>query len=295
MDQYNPGQNNSNTGSGFGMLNVIFVILGLFAIYYLYRFLYTSKNTTATTLIQSQQSASMPPASLPTAPIPFEGGEYSVNTWIYVSSFNKNMNTRKHILEIKGQYFSTLLIALGAFKNTLTVRTHSIDVIQGFQSGGSRGSGSRGSGSRGSTVTTTHPPNAGTTGSLAAADVDALLAPMAMDDALLAPPICDLPEIDLQRWTMVTVVLSGRTIDVYLDGKLARSCTSSSYYKVDPTGVTMNVVDRGGFDGYIGNTMAGAYSMNPDEIYRAYLSGPQGSSMDIFAWIASIFNGAKTA
>jgi hypothetical protein len=118
---------------------------------------------------------------------------------------------------------------------------------------------------------------------------------MAMDDDLLPPPICDLPEIDLQRWTMITVVLSGRTIDVYLDGKLARSCTSSSYYKVDPTGVVMNLVDRGGFDGYIGNTMAGAYSMNPDEIYRAYLSGPQGSSMDIFSWISSIFTGAKTA
>jgi len=292
MDQYN-GQANSNTGSGFGMLNVVFVILGLAAIYYLYRFLYTSKNTTATVLIPSQQSASMPPATPPTAPTPFEGGEYSVNTWIYVSSFNKNRNTRKHVLEIKGQYFSTLLIALGAFKNTLTVRTHSIDVVQGFQSGsGSKGSGSKGSGS---SVTTTAPPNAGTVGSLAADDVDALFEPLAMDDELLdAPPICDLPEIDLQRWTMITVVISGRTIDVYLDGKLSRSCTSSSYYKVDPTGVKMNIVDRGGFDGYIGNTMAGAYSMNPDEIYRAYLSGPQGSSMDILAWITSIFKGAKT-
>ena len=293
MDQYN-GQSNSNTGSGFGMLNVVFVILGLAAIYYLYTFLYTSKNTTATTLIQSQQSASMPPATPPTAPTPYEGGEYSVNTWIYISSFNKNRNTRKHILELKGEYFSSLLIALGAFKNTLTVRTHSIDVVQGFQSGSGSSSGSR-SGSS-SATTTTAPPNAGTAGSLATEDVDALFAPMAMDDDLLdTPPICDLPEIDLQRWTMITVVLSGRTIDVYLDGKLSRSCTSSSYYKVDPTGVTMNLVDRGGFDGYIGNTMAGAYSMNPDEIYRTYLSGPQGSSMNILAWIASLFKGSGTA
>jgi len=236
-----------------------------------------------------------------TAPAPFEGGEYSVNTWVYVSSYNKNMNTRKHVLEIKGQYFSTLLIALGAFKNTLTVRTHSDAILEGFQGSGS-GSGSK-SGSSGSGITNTNTPNSGGgggggggggAGSLAAADVDALFAPMAMDDAILTtPPICDLPEIDLQRWTMITVVLSGRTIDVYLDGKLSRSCTSSSYYKVDPTGVSMNIVDRGGFDGYIGNTMVGAYSMNPDEIYRAYLSGPNGASMDILRWIESLFRGAK--
>jgi len=194
------------------------------------------------------------------------------------------MNTRKHVFEIKGQYFSTLLIALGAFKNTLTVRTQSDVVLEGFQ--GTRGSGSD--------ITNTNTPNSGGTGSLATDEVDALFKPMAMDDEILTtPPICDLPEIDLQRWTMITVVLSGRTIDVYLDGKLSRSCTSSSYYKVDPTGVSMNIVDRGGFDGYIGNTMVGAYSMNPDEIYRAYLSGPNGTSMDILRWIESIFRGVK--
>lgn len=92
---------------------------------------------------------------------------------------------------------------------------------------------------------------------------------------------------------MITVVLSGRTIDVYLDGKLSRSCTTSSYYKVDPTGVSMNILDRGGFDGYIGNTMVGSYSMNPDEIYRAYLSGSNGASMDALRWIETLFRGAK--
>jgi hypothetical protein len=45
-----------------------------------------------------------------------------------------------------------------------------------------------------------------------------------MDDDLLdVQPGCDI-EIDLQRWTQVTVVINGRTCDVYMDGKLARSC-----------------------------------------------------------------------
>jgi hypothetical protein len=120
--------------------------------------------------------------------------------------------------------------------------------------------------------------------------------PMASDDSLLngTPLQCDIPEIDLQRWTMVTVVLSGKTIDVYIDGKLSRSCVTPSYFKVDPTeDVTLNLLDRGGFDGYIGNTTVGSYSMNPDEIYRTYLSGPNGVSLDVMSWVASLFKGAK--
>lgn len=274
--------NEPPTSYGFAILNIIFVVIGILCIYYLYRFLYSSAGTQSKsmTLIPGQKAANIHPNPITGAPSPFEGGDYSVNTWVYISSYNTNTNTRKHLFEIKGQYFSTLLIALGAFKNTLTVRTQSDTVLEGFNTSGS-GSG-----------TTT--PNSSRTGNLSASSVDALFKPMSMDDALLTtPPVCDLPEIDLQRWTMITVVLSGRTIDVYLDGKLSRSCTTSSYYKVDPTGVSMNILDRGGFDGYIGNTMVGSYSMNPDEIYRAYLSGPNGASMDALRWIETLFRGAK--
>ena len=241
-----------------------------------------------TVIVSGQNPANMPPENIPMAPVPFEGGEYSVNTWVYVSSYNTNRNTRKHVLEIKGEYFSTLLIALGAFKNTLTVRTHSDEIVEAFQSSGGSGSDTSDS----SDSSDTNPPNVGSSGSLSSSDIESLFAPMAMDDSTLTGAVtCDLPEIDLQRWTMITVVLSGRTIDVYIDGKLSRSCVSTSYYKVDPTGVKMNILDRGGFDGYIGTTTAANHSMNPDEIYRTYLAGPEGNSTSIFSWIKSFFTG----
>ena len=111
------------------------------------------------------------------------------------------------------------------------------------------------------------------------------------DDLLTDTPICDLPEIDLQRWVMITVVLSGKTIDVYLDGKLARSCVSHSYYKVDAAGVNPVLCDKGGFDGYIAGTTVANYEMNPDEIYRAYMAGPEKTSLTVLESIASIFKG----
>ena len=294
-DVYSNGTGRSyesgNNSLGFGLVVLLFVVLSMLAIYYLYRYLYTSANTSATVLIGSEQAAISPPSTPPKGPLPSEGGDFSVNTWVYINSYNKNRNTRKHIFEIQGQYFSTLLIALGSFKNTLTVRTQTNDVVQGVTNGA--GGGSRNTDS--STPESTSTPNTEKVGSLLKEDVKKLFAPLAMDDDLLTTPLtCDIQQVDLQRWTMITVVLSGRTIDVYMDGKLTRSCITSSYYKVDPTGPVFNITDRGGFDGYIGNTSVGAYSMSPDEIYRMYMSGPSGPSSDIWTWIASIFKGAKT-
>jgi len=387
----------------FSFINIAFVIVGVLLIYYLYRFLQTPAYSETTTIIQSQQPANVPWTSIPKFPQPYEGGDYSINTWLYVNSLNTN-NKRKHVFQIQGSHFSTLLMGIGPYKNSLFVRTHYAD-IEGFQvslsdytssivnrvksvlnggleegfqqsggtsaggtsaggtsaggtsaggtsaggtsaggtsaggtsaggtsaggtsaggtsgggtsaggtsgggtsaggtsaggtSGGgtSRGTGS-GTGSGSIIVKTTNTPNSYEKyGNLSTATVDAMFQPMASDDSLLkgTPALCDLPEIDLQRWTMVTVVISGKIIDVYVDGKLTRSCAAPSYFKVDPTkDVTIKICDRGGFDGYIGNTSVANYSMNPDEIYRTYLSGPSGVSLDLFSWFASLLKGAQ--
>lgn len=297
--------NNSSSSDSVGLVTIlirlIVVVVSLVALYYLYRTLYTDKSVKATTLLQGKRQADISPDVVPAMPAPFEGGEYTFSTWVYINSFNKNMNTRKHIFEIKGDNFSTLLVALGAFKNTLVVRTHNKDIVVGENFQGMAASSKarqtteafQGAGG----ATSTQPPNAAdasTAGTLSKEDVGRMFTPMAMDDSLLTTPqTCDLPEIDMQRWVLITVVLSGRTIDVYLDGKLARSCVTSSYYKVDPTGVKPVICGRGGFDGYVSNMAVANYGMSPDEIYRTYLSGPEGGFSNVLDSVTSMFTGSS--
>jgi hypothetical protein len=278
-----------SSGGGIGFVSVILILLAAVAMYYVYTSILGTASTVSTRLVSSQKAADQIAAadSLPTIPAPYEGGEYSVNLWIYVSSFNKNRNARKHIFELKGTYFSTLLIALGAFKNTLVVRTHS---------GEPGTAGTDATGARGSTAPANASEAGRTDATLSIADVNRMFTPLAMEDSLMeTPPVCDLPEVDLQRWVMVTVVLSGRTIDVYIDGKLTRSCVTNSYYKVDPTGVQPVLSDRGGFDGYVSGVAVSNYGYTPDEIYRMYLQGPEGSSTwNIFKWVGSLFSGSTS-
>jgi len=210
--------------------------------------------------------------SLPSLPSIYEGGEYAISMWVYINSYNVNRNRRKHIFEISGTSFSTLLIGLGAFKNTLIVRTHSKDFD-------AAAAASTAPASTASTATTIQTPGSEEAtrvdGSLTPADLTNLFQPLALDDTILdMNPMCDLPEIDMQRWTFITVSISGRTIDVYLDGKLARSCVSKSYYKVDPAGVKAKMLDHGGFDGHISKVYAYNSGISPSDIYTMYQAGP---------------------
>jgi hypothetical protein len=278
--------NNAGKG-GFGFMTLILVVAGLVAIYFLYSALYSAPSSNVVTLVPNQHAASEAVKDLPKIPTPFEGGDYTFSTWVYINSFNRNMNTPKHIFELKGDFFSTLLVGLGGARNTVIVRAHTKD-LDTAAAGSTAPPPSEGGGS----------PMAGPSSDSAELShkiVEDMFKPMAGATAAAdgAQPQCDLAEIDLQRWVHLAVVMSGRTMDVYLDGKLARSCVSKSYFKVDPMGVKPVVCDRGGFDGYIANLGVANYAMNPGEIYRAYISGPQGASNDVFKWIGSLFTGAS--
>ena len=294
----NPYANGTNSGgSGITtiLLYVVIVAVGLVAIYFLYGLLNTATYVEKVMVISGKKSMPDQIPILPQIPTPHEGGDYTFSTWIYVNSLSKNMNKRKHVFEIEGKQFSTLLVGLGAYKNSLIVRTHSADpVVAGFQNMAVTKNVMKSMesfvDSGNTTSTTTERPNS----TLTRTATDLMFtsaAPAETDDILSTPAICDMPELDMQKWILLTVVLSGRTIDVYLDGKLARSCLTGSYFKVDPTGVKATVGNHGGFDGYISNMFVTNNAMTPDEIYRTYLSGPEASPVGVFSWITSFFSG----
>jgi hypothetical protein len=286
------------------LITIIIVVISLSLLYFIYKFLYGSSTTQATQIIKSQVLANVAQTNLPAISPLYEGGDYAVSLWVYINSYNINRNTRKHILEIGGNNFSTLLIALGAFKNTLMVRTHSRDsdsvVVQS-------GSATAATGPTGSNAPAQPPVLQGfqnaTPGSndatrqdssLTVADLNSLFSPLAMDDSLLNPTqICDIPSIDMQRWVNITVALNGNMIDVYMDGKLARSCVTPSYYKVDPIGVKMKVAERGGFDGYLNTVSTFNIPLSPADIYRIYEAGPSGTSSGVGNMVSSLFTGRK--
>ena len=105
--------------------------------------------------------------------------------------------------------------------------------------------------------------------------------------------MCDLPEVDLQRWVNLTVSVNGKTVDVYLDGKLARSCVLPDFYKVDAGGYSASLLEYGGFGGQISTTSVYDAALNPEQVYKKYMAGPEPIT-GIVQWLTSFLTPGVT-
>ena len=85
--------------------------------------------------------------------------------------------------------------------------------------------------------------------------------------------ICDLVELPIQRWVHVGVVLWNRTTDIYLNGKLVRSCILKGVPKV-PWKDKLYVSGNDGFDGAMAQLRYFSRALNASEIYKLYSKGP---------------------
>ena len=61
--------------------------------------------------------------------------------------------------------------------------------------------------------------------------------------------VCEVQNIPLQTWLAVSVTVTTRSLDVYLNGKLVKSCQLSGVPKPVSGSVTLN--DKGGFSGWM--------------------------------------------
>ena len=90
---------------------------------------------------------------------------------------------------------------------------------------------------------------------------------------------CNVDNIPIQKWVNVIVSLYGRTMDVYIDGKLVRTCVLPGVAKVSNT-APLYITPNGGFSGYTSNVNYYANSLNPQEAYNIYRAGYGGSSFN---------------
>ena len=89
---------------------------------------------------------------------------------------------------------------------------------------------------------------------------------------------CNVQNIPLQKWVHCLVSVYGKSLDVYIDGKLVRTCVLPGIAKVD-TSKDMFITPLGGFSGFTANTQFWANATNPQEAYNIYKKGFGGSAL----------------
>lgn len=155
----------------------------------------------------------IPAASAP--PSAGSNGAYGIQYWMYIKDWNYNFGKEKNVLSRSDPTNVSIMspnVTLHPTDNSLKV---SVSVFPDSSGGTSK----------------TEPAPAGHSG--------------ASDDVF----VCEVPNVPLQTWVAVSITVFGRNLDVYLNGKLVKSCVLSGVPK--PAIGDIHVNKEGGFSGYV--------------------------------------------
>jgi hypothetical protein len=277
MEQYSQfvQQNSSIIGT------VAFLVLIIVILYVVYTYLYPAEDPTYTQFLIGEADARKPiPYDKRQVPAIYTGGDFTLSFWIYIDDWNYKANTYKHLFSISPEIYnqssySPVVGLLTPLKNNLMVTGATV---------GGRSTPSPGSSSS--------PGSAGPDITVESNLQNLLQQKISMnmfEDTVKGSP-CDVKEVPLQRWVCITIVSTGRVMDVYMDGKLSRSCMLDNVLQVPRGKLVIRLGDNGGFGGRYSSVQMWGTQLTPDVIYGIYQMGPTQTKHSIFTDIAKYLN-----
>ena len=88
---------------------------------------------------------------------------------------------------------------------------------------------------------------------------------------------CAVANVPIQKWVNLLVSTYGRSMDIYIDGKLVKTCVLPGVAKIDAS-APVYVTPNGGFSGWTAKFQYWNYSCDPQTAWNIYEAG-YGASM----------------
>tara|TARA_B100001769_G_C22112412_1_gene602244 strand:+ start:5158 stop:5961 length:804 start_codon:yes stop_codon:yes gene_type:complete len=89
---------------------------------------------------------------------------------------------------------------------------------------------------------------------------------------------CTIKNVPLQKWVNLTISVYGKTLDLYLNGKLYRTCVLPGTPYMNTTNIdNVEITPGGGFNGWTTNFLYTPKPTNPQQAYNIYKKGYGGS------------------
>lgn len=186
-------------------------------------------------LMDATTTSSVPSTS---APLSSENqGNYGAQWWMFIKDWNYGYGKEKSVVfrpDSSNSSVSNPNVTLHPTENTLRIAVSIFPAEEG-------GSGK------------SEPAPAGHSGST--------------DDVY----VCEVPNIPLQSWFSVSMTVFGRNLDVYIDGKLVKSCFLPGVPK--PAVGDIQITKDGGFSGYMCNFYHYPRMLTPTDALNFYTAG----------------------
>jgi hypothetical protein len=271
------------------IMSVVLFIVVVVGLYYLYKFIYSSENSKTSvdiltgTILATKQLTDKDAVAVTNLEGILDGGQYSTSFWVYISDTKTAATTANgklvHLMEITKDPFAAagskgntlLFVGLNPKNGALIVRQNDSETNSSNITDSASISGTK---YRLSDLI----DNYGT--STTYRDNDK----------------CDiLKGVEYQRWILITTVSNGRTLDVYIDGKLARSCVYKSNFALGANDGKAKAVFGKNFTpnlavkGFFSSGKFYNYSLTPDAVWALYQAGP-GSGYNISSFFSNLFS-----
>jgi hypothetical protein len=266
---------NSSLLSTFAFLIVIIVLL-----YVVYTYLYPADDPTYTQFLRGEADARKP-ISLDRTSVPsmYTGGDFTLSFWIYVDDWNYKANTYKWLFAISPDNYSRN--SYSPIVGLLTPLRNDLLVV------GATTSASTATPEPGAPPTS-HAPDVTRESTLQ--DLLDQKISMNMFEDTVTGAGCNVKEVPIQRWVCVTIVSSARVIDIYMDGRLSRSCVLPNALQVPRGKLVLRLGEHGGFGGRYSSVQMWGQQLTPDVIYGIYQMGPTQTQHNIFTDVAKWLN-----
>jgi len=92
---------------------------------------------------------------------------------------------------------------------------------------------------------------------------------------------CSVANVPMQKWVNLVVSVYGRSMDLYIDGKLVRTCLLPGVASINNNS-NVYVTPAGGFNGWTSKFQYFPNSINPQDAWNIYTSG--------YSSLSSMFN-----
>jgi len=284
MEQANTAIQYAQQNRGF-VSSIFFLIFAIAILYVVYSYFYPADDPSYKSILAGDADARIPVATKGTVPSIQTGGDFTVSMWVYIDDWNYKTSQNKFLFSISPSLtasdpnqVSPIVGILTPYSNGLMVRTSRVP--QSPSSASAPGS---------ATTSTSSTPDI-----TIWQNMNALMTQqtsMNMFQTTVDTP-CDIKKVPLQRWVCITIVSSGRVLDVYMDGKLSRSCVMDTPVYVPSNNKSLYLLlgQYGGFSGRYSSVQMWNEQLTPDVIYGIYMMGPSQSRHNIFRDIAKYFN-----
>jgi hypothetical protein len=188
---------------------------------------------------------------------------FSYSIWFYINDWNYDFGQRKTVFARGKHPGSGPRVVLDKYENNLLIEMP----VYGHNSGGGGSAGP------------SDGPQPANCDSADCSDASRASNPTSSRSGIHH---CNVPNVPIQRWVNLIISVYGRSLDVYLDGKLVRTCVLPNTALVNPK-ANVHLTPNGGFDGWTSNFQYFIDATNPQEAWNIYQSGYGGSVLgDLF-------------